>query len=138
MVFEPSGACGPAARDVFRKLIRTGCAPPDEDPRTFAHRLRQRWCVLVCRQAAQVVLRRGGATSAASEEESPQVALAVSTAARREEIAVSQILATRRAPPTAITRAPAASFVPHLRPVAPPDHDVLAPVAAPVAATVLG
>eukprot|EP00661_Eupelagonemidae_sp_cell13_P025425 gene25425-biopygen10506 len=113
MVFEPSGACGPTARDVFRKLVRVGNAPAEEDPKTFAHRIRQRFCVLVRRQAAQAVLRRGRVRSEDPDDAPVQCALAVSAAARLEETDLAQLLAARRPPPTAVPHSPQArSHVP--------------------------
>eukprot|EP00661_Eupelagonemidae_sp_cell13_P012830 gene12830-biopygen19983 len=84
MVFEPSGACGPTAREVFRRLLRHGSPPADEQPSAFAQRLRQKWCVHVRRQAARTVLRRMHTSSAQAPDDVPADEMTVSAAARGE------------------------------------------------------
>eukprot|EP00666_Eupelagonemidae_sp_cell4sb_P017803 gene17803-biopygen14975 len=58
MIFEPSGGCGPSARDVFHRLARGGSAGADVQPAVFALQHRQKWSVLVRQLHARAVLRR--------------------------------------------------------------------------------
>ena len=98
MVFEPSGACGPTARAVFRKLVRSGWNPDRESRSQLAQRVRQKWCVLVRRQAARTVLRRmAGGDRGLCEDEPPSVGLAASAAATLESSRLASQLARRAA-----------------------------------------
>eukprot|EP00661_Eupelagonemidae_sp_cell13_P017884 gene17884-biopygen21899 len=106
MVFEPSGACGPTAREVFRRLLRHGSPPADEQPSAFAQRLRQKWCVLVRRQAARTVLRRMHISSAQAPDDVPADEVAVSAAARGEETALRDLLRARGPPQAGNLTAP--------------------------------
>eukprot|EP00666_Eupelagonemidae_sp_cell4sb_P003729 gene3729-biopygen36203 len=58
MIFEPSGGCGPSAREVFHRLARGGSAGADIEPAVFALQHRQKWSVLVRQLHARAVLRR--------------------------------------------------------------------------------
>eukprot|EP00660_Eupelagonema_oceanica_P004843 gene4843-biopygen34984 len=83
MAFEPSGACGPTADAVFLRLTALASADP-VDRAALALRRRQRWCVMVRREAARAVLRRMP-DLAPPAEEGPELDLRSAAAAARDD-----------------------------------------------------
>ncbi len=85
MVFEPSGACGPAATRIFRQLLARSALRRGPDRSSQALAVRQRVSLTVRRQAAQAVLRRLPHRAPAPPAAGPAMELAGASAATLEE-----------------------------------------------------
>ncbi len=113
MVVDSSGAWGPAAREVFQKLLRAAVPPLSRAQLPLSMQVRQKFNVLVRRSVAQSVLRRLQGLQP-RRDDAPALELSVALAAAREASWHHQRLASRDAAAAESPRHvfPAASLAP--------------------------